>query len=141
MGGCHDIFCSSDLNLTWGCYSGTSWGAIPFHGVYTSYDYGASVSLGQFPTDGLQSYARVQIAENRELTTKFDEIKRQGMFIRSSPEFYKTDWIADSSTGLTATTNTASFITLLKNPDTGAAFYVARQTDSTSTYVTYLPGL
>lgn len=24
---------------------GTSWGAIPFHGVYTSYDYGASVSL------------------------------------------------------------------------------------------------
>jgi hypothetical protein len=99
-------------------YGGTSWGAIPFHGVYTSYDYGAS------------------IAENRELTTKFDEIKRQGMFIRSSPEFYKTNWVADSSTGLAATTNAASFITLLKNPDSGAAFYVARQTDSTSTATT-----
>jgi hypothetical protein len=69
------------------------------------------------------------------LTTKFDEIKRQGIFIRSSPEFYKTNWIADSSTGLAATTNAAAFITLLKNPDTGAAFYVARQADSTSTYV------
>ena len=26
-------------------YSGTSWGAIPFPGVYTSYDYGASVTF------------------------------------------------------------------------------------------------
>ncbi|KAF8074062.1 glycoside hydrolase family 35 protein [Lyophyllum atratum] len=96
-------------------YGGTSWGAIPFHGVYTSYDYGAS------------------IAESRELTTKFDELKRQGLFLRSSPEFYKTDWVADSSTGLAVSSSSAAFVTLLRNPDSKAAFYVVRQTNSTST--------
>ncbi|KDR82517.1 hypothetical protein GALMADRAFT_237854 [Galerina marginata CBS 339.88] len=99
-------------------YGGTSWGAIPFHGVYTSYDYGATLT------------------ESRELTTKADELKRQALFLRSSPEFYKTNWIADASTGLLVSTNTAAFITLLKNPDTGAAFYIARQASSTSTATT-----
>ena len=69
------------------------------------------------------------------MTTKYDELKRQAMFIRSSPEFYKTDWIADTSTGLGVSTNAAAFITLLRNPDTNAAFYIARQADSTSTSV------
>ncbi|KAJ7467866.1 glycoside hydrolase family 35 protein [Mycena galericulata] len=99
-------------------YGGTSWGAIPFHGVYSSYDYGASIS------------------ESRALSTKFDELKLQGIFLRSSPEFYKTNWIADSSTGLTASSNPAAFATFLQNPDTGTAFYVLRQTDSTSTAIT-----
>ncbi|KAJ3503067.1 hypothetical protein NLJ89_g8601 [Agrocybe chaxingu] len=99
-------------------YGGTSWGGIPFHGVYTSYDYGSPIT------------------ESRELTTKFDELKRQGLFVRSSPEFIKTDWIADASSGLSVSTNPAAFITLLRNPDTGAAFYIARQTDSTSTATT-----
>ncbi|KAJ7583566.1 glycoside hydrolase family 35 protein [Mycena floridula] len=99
-------------------YGGTSWGAIPFHGVYTSYDYGAS------------------IAESRVLTTKYTELKRQGHFLRSSREFYKTDWIADSSTGLTVSSSPAAFITLLQNPDTKASFYIARQTNSTSTSIT-----
>ncbi|KAG6845067.1 hypothetical protein H0H87_001129 [Tephrocybe sp. NHM501043] len=96
-------------------YGGTSWGAIPFHGVYTSYDYGASIS------------------ESRELTPKYNELKRQGLFLRSSPEFYKTDWIADSSTGLAVSTSPAAFVTLLRNPDSKAGFYIVRQTDSTST--------
>ncbi|GLB38736.1 putative glycoside hydrolase family 35 protein [Lyophyllum shimeji] len=96
-------------------YGGTSWGGIPFHGVYTSYDYGAS------------------IAESRELTTKYDELKRQALFLRSSPEFYKTDWVADSSTGLAVATSSAAFVTLLRNPDSKAAFYILRQADSTST--------
>ncbi|KAJ7743740.1 glycoside hydrolase family 35 protein [Mycena maculata] len=99
-------------------YGGTSWGAIPFHGVYSSYDYGASIS------------------ESRALTTKFDELKLQGIFLRSSPEFYKTNFIADSSSGLSATSNSAAFATFLQNPDTGTAFYVLRQTDSTSTAIT-----
>ncbi|KAJ7483608.1 glycoside hydrolase family 35 protein [Mycena latifolia] len=102
-------------------YGGTSWGAIPFHGVccvYTSYDYGAS------------------IAESRALTIKFDELKLQGIFLRSSPEFYKTNFIADSSSGLTASSNPAAFATFLQNPDTKAAFYVVRQTNSTSTAIT-----
>ncbi|KAJ3571523.1 hypothetical protein NP233_g3704 [Leucocoprinus birnbaumii] len=99
-------------------YGGTSWGGIAFPGVYTSYDYGASLT------------------ESRELTTKFDELKRQGLFLRSSPDFYKTDWIADSSTGLAVSTNTNAFITLLRNPDTRTQFYIARQSDSTSTATT-----
>ncbi|KNZ71656.1 putative beta-galactosidase C [Termitomyces sp. J132] len=96
-------------------FGGTSWGGLPFPGVYTSYDYGAS------------------LMESRELTTKYDEIKRQGLFLRSSLEFYKTDWIADSSTGLAASTNPDAFVTFLRNPDTQAGFYIVRQTDSTST--------
>jgi len=99
-------------------YGGTSWGAIPFHGVYTSYDYGAAIT------------------ESRELTTKYDELKRQGLFLRSSPEFYKTDWVADSSTGLAVSTSQAAFVTLLRNPDSKAAFYIVRQTNSTSTTTT-----
>ncbi|KAJ3543307.1 hypothetical protein NM688_g5870 [Phlebia brevispora] len=98
-------------------YGGTNWGGIAFPGVYTSYDYGAS------------------IRESRVLSPKFDELKRQGLFLRSTPEFRKTDWIGDSSTGIPgiSATNPDVFITLLQNPDTGAGFYILRQADSTST--------
>ncbi|KAG7091627.1 hypothetical protein E1B28_010647 [Marasmius oreades] len=102
-------------------YGGTSWGAVPFHGVYTSYDYGASIT------------------ESRMLTTKYSALKRQGIFLRSSPEFYKTDWIGDTSTGLNdgaviSVNNTpAAFVTLLRNPNTRAGFWVVRQSGSTST--------
>ncbi|KAJ7327585.1 glycoside hydrolase family 35 protein [Mycena albidolilacea] len=99
-------------------YGGTSWGAIPFQCVYSSYDYGASIS------------------ESRALTTKFDELKLQGIFLRSSPEFYKTNVIGNSSTGATSTSNPAAFATFLQNPDTKTGFYVLRQTSSTSTAIT-----
>ncbi|KAF6747875.1 glycoside hydrolase family 35 protein [Ephemerocybe angulata] len=95
-------------------YGGTSWGGTPHPGVYTSYDYGAS------------------IAESRELSAKYDEIKRQSLFIRSSPAFYKTDWVADSSTGLEVSSNDDVYITHLKNPDEPTSFYIARHRDSTS---------
>ena len=86
--------------------------------MYTSYDYGSAIH------------------ETRGLSAKFDELKRQGLFLRSSPEFRKTDWIGDSSTGVSVTsTSNASFATLLRNPDTGAQFVIVRQADSTSTYV------
>ncbi|KAF7789941.1 hypothetical protein EIP86_000889 [Pleurotus ostreatoroseus] len=98
-------------------YGGTSWGAIAYPGVYTSYDYGSA------------------IRESRTLSPKLDEMKRQGLFLRSSPEFRKTDWIGDSSTGIpgVTTNNSAAFVTLLRNPDSGAGFYIVRQNDSTST--------
>ncbi|KAJ6552812.1 glycoside hydrolase family 35 protein [Mycena capillaripes] len=96
-------------------YGGTSWAA---YDVYSSYDYGASIS------------------ESRALTTKFNELKLQGIFLRSSPEFYKTNVIADSSTGLAATSNPAAFATFVQNPDTKTGFYVLRQTNSTSTAIT-----
>ncbi|KAL5524689.1 hypothetical protein ACEPAF_9834 [Sanghuangporus sanghuang] len=95
-------------------YGGTSWGAIPFPGVYTSYDYGSSLT------------------ENRLLTSKFDELKRQALFLRSSPDFYKTDWIGNSSSTAVNVSNSDAFVVLLSNPDTGSNFYIARQADSTS---------
>ncbi|KAI0738819.1 glycoside hydrolase superfamily [Daedaleopsis nitida] len=101
-------------------YGGTSWGGFPFPGVYTSYDYGSS------------------IRETRALADKFDEFKRQGLFLRSSPSFRKTDWIGDTSTGIPGVTlnGSTTFVTLLKNPDTGTQFFIARQADSTSTAIT-----
>ncbi|KAJ6517287.1 glycoside hydrolase family 35 protein [Mycena vitilis] len=97
-------------------YGGTSWGALPFPCVYTSYDYGAPIS------------------ESRALTPKYDELKLQGLFVRSSPDFAKTDWVGDSRGKLaTASSNPDVFVTLLRNPDSQAAFYILRQNDSTST--------
>lgn len=91
-----------------------------FQHASTSYDYGAS------------------IRENRMLSAKFDELKRQGLFLRSSPEFRKTDWIGDSSTGGVSVNSSGAFVTFLRNPDSGTGFYIARQNDSTSTYVKLL---
>ncbi|KAG1850871.1 glycoside hydrolase family 35 protein [Suillus subluteus] len=99
-------------------YGGTSWGALPFPGVYTSYDYGSA------------------IAENRELTVKYPELKRQGLFLRSSPDFYKTDWVGNSTGGMVSVSNPAAFVTLLRNPDSAASFYIVRQENSTTTDVT-----
>ncbi|EEB90965.1 hypothetical protein MPER_10755, partial [Moniliophthora perniciosa FA553] len=101
-------------------YGGTSWGGIPFHGVYTSYDWGAAIS------------------EPRTLTTKYTELKLQGIFLRSSPEFYKTDVVANSTEiPIVDTLNNSSlgFATLLRNPDTGAGFWIVRHNDSTSTAI------
>ena len=82
-----------------------------------SYDYGAS------------------IRETRALTDKFDEVKRQGMFIRSSPQFLKTEWMGNSSLGIPGVTLNGSdaFITSLRNPDSRTWFHIARQADSSST--------
>ncbi|KAI0693625.1 glycoside hydrolase superfamily [Cerioporus squamosus] len=98
-------------------YGGTSWGGFPFPGVYTSYDYGSS------------------IRETRALTDKFDEVKRQGLFLRSSPQFLKTDWMGNSSLGIPGVTlnGSSAFVTSLKNPDSGTWFHVTRQSDSSST--------
>ncbi|KAI0352572.1 hypothetical protein OH77DRAFT_1428259 [Trametes cingulata] len=98
-------------------YGGTSWGGFPFPGVYTSYDYGSS------------------IRETRALSAKYDEVKRQGLFLRSSPAFRKTDWVGDSAGGIPGVnvSNSAAFATFLRNPDTGTGFFIVRQTDSTST--------
>ncbi|KAL5501416.1 hypothetical protein ACEPAH_8676 [Sanghuangporus vaninii] len=96
-------------------YGGTSWGAIRYPGVYTSYDYGDA------------------IAENRALTSKVTELKLQSLFIRSSPDFYKTEWIGNSSSSAVSLSNSNAFAVFLRNPDTEAGFYIARKNDSTST--------
>jgi hypothetical protein len=84
-----------------------------------SYDYGAA------------------IAENRALTDKYAELKRQGLFLRSTPEFYKTDWVGDTSTGAVTSTSSAAYITHLRNPESNASFYLVRNRDATSTSVFY----
>ncbi|CAE6498012.1 unnamed protein product [Rhizoctonia solani] len=96
-------------------YGGTSWGHLPFHKGYTSYDNGAS------------------LRENRRLSTKYTEFKKQGLFLRSAPEFYKTDVVGNSTSGAVTVSDSAAFVTELRNPDTNAGFYVARQTYSPST--------
>ena len=80
-----------------------------------SYDYGST------------------IAENRVLTSKSMELRRQGLFIQSSPDFYKTDWVGNSSSSAVSISNPSAFAVFLSNPDTKAGFYITRQTDSTST--------
>ena len=84
---------------------------------WSSYDYGSA------------------IRESRALSPKFDELKRQALFIRSSPVFRKTDWIGETSTGIVgvAANGAAAFITLLRNPDTQTGFFIARQSNSSST--------
>jgi hypothetical protein len=84
------------------------------HRLTASYDYGSA------------------IAENRELTVKYPELKRQGLFLRSSPDFYKTDWVGNSTGGIVSVSNPAAFVTLLRNPDSAASFYIARQGNSTT---------
>ncbi|CAE7054863.1 unnamed protein product [Rhizoctonia solani] len=96
-------------------YGGTSWGHLPFHKGYTSYDNGAS------------------IRENRRLSTKYTEFKKQGLFLRNAPEFYKTDVVGNSTSGAVTVSDSAAFVTELRNPDTNAGFYVARQMYSPST--------
>ncbi|TFK90371.1 glycoside hydrolase family 35 protein [Polyporus arcularius HHB13444] len=100
-------------------YGGTSWGAINYPGAYTSYDYGAAIK------------------ETRLLWEKYDEMKRQAFFIRSSPQFRKTDWIGDNNatgTGIPGVTvnGTGTFATFLRNSDSGTGFLIARQLNSSS---------
>ncbi|KAG8887044.1 hypothetical protein FRB98_000623 [Tulasnella sp. 332] len=103
-------------------YGGTSWGHLPFPGVYTSYDYGSAIS------------------ENRDIDSpKYAELKRQGLFLRSTPSFYETDVIGNSTTAGSHSDHPAVIVdnqdvfgTLLKNPKTGVEFYIVRHLDSTS---------
>lgn len=101
--------------------------------MYTSYDYGAPVR-NYTHLAGSDTDTFAQISESRALTAKYDELKLQGLFVRSSPDFAKTDWVGDSREALsTAVSNPDVFVTLLRNPDSHAAFYILRQNDSTST--------
>ena len=75
------------------------------------------------------------IKETRLLWEKYDEMKRQALFIRSSPQFRKTDWIGDSNSGIpgVALDGSAAFATYLRNLDSGTGFVIVRQANSTST--------
>lgn len=70
--------------------------------------------------------------ENRFLTPKYNELKKQGLFLRSSPELYMTDWRGNSSTSVVNVSTPNIFVVLLSNPDTGTSFYFTRHTNSSS---------
>jgi hypothetical protein len=92
-------------------FGGTSWGWLPQpNDVYTSYDYGAP------------------IAEDRSLTTKYDEFKRQSYFLRDATEtLTKTDPVAGP-----VPSNPALATEARANPDTGTQFVLLRHADRTA---------
>ncbi|EIW52309.1 uncharacterized protein TRAVEDRAFT_75316 [Trametes versicolor FP-101664 SS1] len=101
-------------------YGGTNWGGIAYPGAYTSYDYSGAIK------------------ETRLLWEKHDEMKRQGLFLRSSPSFRKTNWIGDTNSGIPEVSISGhdaakAFATHLRNPDTGTGFTIVRQLDGAST--------
>ncbi|GIM95902.1 beta-galactosidase [Paractinoplanes toevensis] len=88
-------------------FGGTNWGwlAQP-NDVYTSYDYGAAIS------------------EDRQLTDKYFEYKRQGYFLRAVPQFTRTDAVvAPAAPGLETAARS--------NPDTRTSFVLVRNSGVT----------
>lgn len=92
-------------------FGGTNWGwlAQP-NDVQTSYDYGAAIT------------------EARQLTTKFDEFKRQGSFVTSVAPFTRTDPAEPCSSD-----NPALETLVRANPDTGTRFVLVRHADHAAT--------
>jgi beta-galactosidase GanA len=93
-------------------FGGTSWGWLPApDAVYTSYDYGAAIT------------------EDRQLTAKYDEFKRQGYFQRAmTPVLAKTD-----PAPAPASSNGAIQAAARANPDTGTQFVLLRHADTAAT--------
>ncbi|KAF8329797.1 uncharacterized protein EI90DRAFT_3062042 [Cantharellus anzutake] len=90
-------------------YGGTSWGYLSYPGVIPLLRPG-----------------------------KAAELKRQTLFVRSTPEFYNTVVVGNSSSSsgvvrFRGRRNMDIFGTLLRNPDTGAQFYVMRHLTSNAT--------
>ncbi|KAJ6584740.1 glycoside hydrolase family 35 protein [Mycena capillaripes] len=96
-------------------FGGTNWGSIAAPVSYTSYDYGGGIN------------------ENRVAGPKMNEMRLQGLFLRVSRDFLAADLLAN---GTNYTTSTLIHTAELKNPDTGAGFYVTRHNSSVSTVLT-----
>jgi hypothetical protein len=78
------------------------------------------------------------ISEDRTLNEKYTELKRQSFFLRSSNQFYQTEVVGDSKRDpdyFVGEDSDSAFVTELRNPTSGAGFYIVRALDSTSTYV------
>lgn len=79
-------------------YGGANWGGIAEPAVYSRYPDITHDHKRCLLTKILLSYDYgASLRQTRELTPKFDELKRQGLFLRSSPDFRKTDWIGNSN--------------------------------------------
>jgi hypothetical protein len=88
-------------------FGGTNWGRLAQpNDVYTSYDYGAPIT------------------ENRQLTAKYDEFKRQGLFVTTVAPLTKTD-----PAEAPASDNPSVHTEARANPDTGTQFVLVRHAD------------
>ncbi|KAH7924781.1 glycoside hydrolase family 35 protein [Leucogyrophana mollusca] len=96
-------------------YGGTNWGQTAEPTVYTSYDYGGGIN------------------ENRVAGPKMNEMRLQGFFLRVSRDLFGAMLIAN---GTNYTTSALIHTAELRNLNTGAAFYILRHNDSTSTDLT-----
>lgn len=93
-------------------FGGTNWGNIGIPEVGTSYDYSAPIK------------------ESRLIGDKYSETKLFGLFMRVARDFVKVDRVGN---GTAYSTNDEIYATELRNPDTGAGFYVMRHEYSPST--------
>ncbi|KAH7092839.1 glycoside hydrolase family 35 protein [Auriculariales sp. MPI-PUGE-AT-0066] len=90
-------------------------GQIAYPDATTSYDFAAAIS------------------ESRQLTDKYGELKVQSMFLRNFPDLRKTDLVGEDNT-----THVGVNTTHLRNPDTGAEFFISRhQVTNESTTLTF----
>lgn len=96
-------------------FGGTNWGGTAAPVSYTSYDYGGGIN------------------ENRVAGPKMNEMRLQGLFLRVSRDFLAANLLAN---GTNYTTSPLIHTAELRNPDTGAGFYVVRHNSSTSTALT-----
>ncbi|KAJ7645563.1 glycoside hydrolase family 35 protein [Mycena polygramma] len=96
-------------------FGGTNWGSIAAPVSYTSYDYGGGIN------------------ENRVAGPKMNEMRLQGLFLRVSRDFLAANLLAN---GTNYTTSALIHTAELRNPDTGAGFYVTRHDSSPSTALT-----
>ncbi|TDC16903.1 beta-galactosidase [Actinomadura bangladeshensis] len=88
-------------------FGGTNWGRLAQpNDVYTSYDYGAPIT------------------ENRQLTAKYDEFKRQGLFFTTVAPLSRTD-----PAEAPASDNAAVHTEARANPDTRTQFVLVRHAD------------
>ncbi|KAJ8121467.1 hypothetical protein ONZ43_g2084 [Nemania bipapillata] len=92
-------------------FGGTSWGWHAAPVVATSYDYSSPVS------------------ENRQIGSKYYETKLLTQFTRVAKDLSMTDRVG---VGAGYATNSAISVSELRNPETGAGFYVALQSYSPS---------
>ncbi|GLB44363.1 putative beta-galactosidase [Lyophyllum shimeji] len=96
-------------------YGGTNWGGFATNLVGTSYDYSAPIQ------------------ESRQIADKYYETKILGFFFRAAQDLTMTDRVGYSTS---YTTDPTVGVTELRNPETHAAFYVARHDISASQNIT-----
>lgn len=105
-----NIAVGSTMQSFYMTYGGTSWGYLPYPTVYTSYDYGSA------------------IAEDRDLTAKYEQQKLTGYLLQAVPSLAQTDLMAAP-----APDDPALWLKARVNPTDGTELYVLRHSDGTST--------